>query len=252
MKFKPLLFIFILTLSLTSACQVTFPPRQRLTGKGKVASQSFPLSEEGYSLIIADINLVGSNFCALTIDEDLPSELTLATEGNIADAITITIDEDTKEIRIEGKSKYDYRTDNFIVQVGVPLVAVKINGAVELESNLPSVETFSLAINGAASGSLAFGQLDYLQVTINGACELILSGQCQEAELVVNGASSLDASQLATQDSEITVNGAGSCTIRVANTLNANVNGVGTIDYIGSPTVKKTIAGLGSISQKEE
>lgn len=246
-------FCILLATVTLSGCQVNLSPWKKLVGKGEIVALENSLGGGKYSLIITDIQFTASSTGALVIDEGLPDKLSLSTHKNIADTITITVDEETSTIHLKGSRKYRYNTDDFIIQVGVPLGRLEVDGGYTLELKLPTITDFTLIINGAMSGDLAFEQLDSLKVRINGAYNLALTGECEKCSVVINGASDVDASAFATRDSDITINGAAHYTANADRVLDAEVNGVGTITYIGSPeTINKRVAGIGSIKQKGE
>lgn len=251
--FACVIFCLLLATVALSGCQINLPPWKKLSGRGEIITLDNSLSGGKYSLIITDIQFTASSAGEINIDEDLPDKLILSTHKNIADTITITVDEETSTIHLKGSRKYRYNTDDFKIQVGAPLAKLEVDGGYALELKLPSITDFTLNINGAISGDLAFEQLDSLKVLINGACNLALTGECEKCSVVINGASDVDASAFATQDSDITINGAGHYTANAHRILDAEVNGVGTITYIGSPeTINKRVAGIGTIKQKGE
>ncbi|HBI56880.1 MAG TPA: hypothetical protein DDY38_08645, partial [Firmicutes bacterium] len=229
-----MLYVLLATVAL-SGCQINLPPWKKLAGRGEIITLENSLSGDKYSLVITDIQFTASNTGAIEIDEDLSDKFTLSTYQNIADTITVTVDDEVGTIHLKGNKKYRYSTDDFKIQVGVPLGSVEIDGGFTLDLKLPSVTDFTLKINGAISGDLAFDQLDTLTVQINGASNIALTGDCEQCTVSINGASDIDAADFRTQDSAITINGAGSYTVNATGTLDAYVNGVGTITYIGEP-----------------
>lgn len=251
--FASALLCVLLAAVALSGCVINLPPWKTLAGKGEIVTLDNSLGGDIYSLVITDIQFTASNTGAIEIDEELPDKLILSAPKNIADTITVTVDDEAGTIHLKGSRKYRYKTDDFKIQVGVPLENVEIDGGFTLDLKLPSVTDFTLNINGAISGDLAFEQLESLYVGINGACNMALTGECEKCSVVINGASDVDASAFATQDSDITINGAAHYTVNAHRNLDAEVNGVGTITYIGSPeTINKRVAGLGSIKQKGE
>lgn len=244
--------LVLLALTLLGGCQVNIPPWRKLTGKGTVVAQDYSLNAEKYTLVIRDIQFASSDTGTLEIDEELPDALTLSTQANVADTITVTVDDSTASIWVQGDKKYRYQTDDFKIQIGVPLEKVEIDGGFTLHLNLPSLTEFFMGINGAVSGSLAFGQLDSFELVINGASSLSMTGQCSQCAVEINGASDIDASGLDCLDASVSINGAASYLVAASRILEAQVNGVGTITYIGSPQITKRVAGLGSVKPKED
>jgi hypothetical protein len=247
-----ILLLAMLGVVFLGGCGTNLPPWKKLRGRGGVTSQEHSLPGDSYSLEIADIQFTGSWTGVIEVDEDLPDVLALSTEENIAATITVTVDEDRGKIRLKGDKGYRYSTENLKIQVGVPLYRLQIDGGYSLDLKLPSATDFALHVNGAVSGSLAFEQLDSLEMVVNGAGSLTLTGSGQKANVHINGAANIDATDFDTVDSAIAINGAGHCQVRVTGNLEAEVNGVGSITYYGSPTtVNKKVAGLGSIKKGE-
>lgn len=233
-------------------CRVSYPPQKSLVGSGKIVVLEQQLTGPSYSLVIEDIFFDGAGVGSITIDEDLDAKVSLSTESNIADTISLTVKQDGA-IYLRGNKNYRYSSKEFNITIGAPLTKAEINGGFTLELNLPSVEEFGLTVNGAVSGSLLFGQLDSYRMEINGASDLSLVGEASSCSVQINGAANVDALDFITRDSDIEINGAGQYAAYVTARLVAKVNGIGAITYAGSPAVvEKDIAGLGTIKQKGE
>lgn len=160
------------------------------------------------------------------------------------------MDEFERKIKIKGNKNYRYQTDKFTLEIGVPIKDARIDNAFALDAKLPSITEFSLKINGSISGDFAFDLLDSLDFQVDGAASLSFSGQCGNCSAVLNGASEVDGSALATLDAKITINGTGDYIVNVRDTLEANINGAGNIKYMGNPAITECINGLGTITQK--
>ena len=76
-----------------------------------------------------------------------------------------------------------------------------------------------------------------------------VSGTVREQNVFLRGAGSYDAPHLQSETGNIKLHGVGKAAVWVTQTLNANVDGVGVIEYHGSPEVRKNVSGLGKIQQ---
>jgi hypothetical protein len=65
--------------------------------------------------------------------------------------------------------------------------------------------------------------------------------------VTVAGAGSIAARDLAVQNAELTMSGAGKAVVRVSDTLKAQLTGAGSVEYIGSPRVESQITGGGTV-----
>jgi hypothetical protein len=59
-----------------------------------------------------------------------------------------------------------------------------------------------------------------------------------------------NAAELSSQRAQVTNNGTGAVVVRVSDKLDAIINGVGSIEYIGDPQVTKKVSGIGTVRQR--
>ena len=201
-----------------------------------------------HTLSIEGIHFVSGGI-ELTIDPALEDNITMSAPQAVMDTVKVKIDHENGVIAISGNEKLSFSEAELEITVGVPVKSLSVEGGVEVDAVLPEVKDFSLDVAGAVDGEIRFGSLETFAAEIDGAGSLELSGSCAKAEVTVNGAGSIDAETLICTDAEVTINGAGSCQIHVTDTLEAEVNGVGSIRYFGEPkTVTRTVGGLGTVS----
>ncbi|MEJ0100875.1 MAG: head GIN domain-containing protein [Pseudomonadota bacterium] len=106
----------------------------------------------------------------------------------------------------------------------------------------------ALTIDGAGDVSITGVKGARLDLKLNGAGSLKASGETQDLQASLSGAGDVNLSQLTAVDAEVSVNGAGGLKVTATGTLDATVNGVGSISYAGPPKqVKTQINGVGSI-----
>lgn len=124
-------------------------------------------------------------------------------------------------------------THGIIVNISSPaLRAVQMNGAVRFVGS---------GLNG---GELFF--------EANGASRIALQGNANALSASLNGASRLDADELATHTAELVINGAGRAEVNVSDTLRVAISGAGRVTYSGAVQhVDKEIRGAGSVSRRD-
>jgi hypothetical protein len=115
-----------------------------------------------------------------------------------------------------------------------------------------SVENLSeVSIPGASDFSLEGLDNDAFKLNVEGASKFRASGETGKFDIMLNGAGVVDARDLRAAGVAAVNNGAGTITVRASDSLDATVNGVGTIDYYGDPkTVNPKVNGIGRITKK--
>jgi hypothetical protein len=114
---------------------------------------------------------------------------------------------------------------------------------------LPSLRAFEL--KGAGHVSLIGLAGGELEVVLSGAGDIEASGRVDRLAARVNGAGRVDLSHLVAGDADVSVNGAGSLEVQATGRLDAMLNGVGSIEYLGKPAQLNTsIHGVGNIGPK--
>lgn len=109
-------------------------------------------------------------------------------------------------------------------------------------------EMTSLELNGATNATVSGFAGGKTSLILSGAGQIEASGTIDHVVGMVNGAGSLDLGHLVARDAAVTVNGTGNVEVQASGRLDATVNGVGHIEYLGKPTDLNTaIHGVGSI-----
>ena len=105
------------------------------------------------------------------------------------------------------------------------------------------------AITFSGAGSITWRdiQTNSLRVTLSGAGKLTLSGSAPSQDVTLSGAGAYEGGDLASNSARVTVSGAGSARVKVRDTLDATVSGIGSIIYFGDPAVTQHVTGAGSV-----
>ena len=108
-----------------------------------------------------------------------------------------------------------------------------------------------LVISGAADIEATGVDSDELELVVNGAGDVTISGACGTARVTVNGAGDLQARRLECRSATVIVRGAGDAVVYASRSVDVNIAGVGSVDVYGKPDqVERTIAGLGDLEVK--
>ena len=125
-----------------------------------------------------------------------------------------------------------------------------INNLSKLSIKCKSAKLDSLDLNGATDTAVNGINGAKFSLSSNGASTIALQGTSDELSANMNGAGSLNAKDLITKASNVSINGAGSAIVNASEDLDASVKGAGTVSYAGKPkNVKQNVLGAGSISE---
>lgn len=120
------------------------------------------------------------------------------------------------------------------------------NHKVQVTLTTPELKAF--AVNGAGNVTIEGVQTDALTLVLQGAGNLAAGGNTRSLNARINGAGNMDLTRLGAEDATVAVNGAGNLKLRASGSLEAEVNGVGAIEYGGNPAqVRPRISGVGRI-----
>jgi hypothetical protein len=109
-----------------------------------------------------------------------------------------------------------------------------------------------LVVSGACHGKVTgFKTNGNFDLTVSGASQCEIEGSAVSANIEVTGASHVDAADFQIQDANVMVSGASSATVNATGTLNVDVTGVSSLNYLGNPILGKVkVEGISSIYRK--
>jgi hypothetical protein len=120
-------------------------------------------------------------------------------------------------------------------------------GKVNVRITTPTLN--ALSINGTGNVTITGLNSSGVILMLQGAGNLEASGRTAALTANINGAGNMNLEHLVAGDATVVVNGAGNLSTNVTGSLQARVNGVGSITYAGTPQKLDTnVAGVGSIS----
>jgi hypothetical protein len=86
------------------------------------------------------------------------------------------------------------------------------------------------------------------ELNYQGVGKLTANGKVQKLVLKAKGVGAIDAHALYAQSVDASLEGVGSVSVRASKSLNAKVQGIGSLSYYGKPAqLAKSIEGIGSI-----
>lgn len=227
----------ILLLLTTSACN--FSDANVVKGNGTVTTKSYSL---GY---FSGVELAGA-FNVVVQQGDEPS-LTIETDSNLQELLEVSVEQETLHISTQ-RDKALRPTKMDVLLTYPALQRIQVSGAVKLSSPGSVVtENLSFELSGASEIQLDM-EVNTLHTQVAGAGKISFSGTANTHRIELAGASNLDAENLITSSTHITLAGAGSANVHATTSLHAQLSGVGQIRYYGNPAEKHiSKSGIGSI-----
>ena len=124
-----------------------------------------------------------------------------------------------------------------------------VSGAARVVSNGFKFDNFQLILKGAGEIRMSGIEANNLDIELPGAGLISLSGKATNQKVWLKGAGSYDAPRMETENAVVKLHGVGKARVWVTGSLDADVDGIGHIEYHGNPDVKRSVSGLGKISQ---
>lgn len=123
----------------------------------------------------------------------------------------------------------------------------------DLVIRITTPELEKIISSGASTVSVSNINSEVFKIILSGASSINLDGSTDKFRVEMSGAGSLDAYNLKAKDVDISISGACSADVYASEYLDAEVSGVGSIEYAGNPSkVNTNVSGVGSISRKDD
>lgn len=155
--------------------------------------------------------------------------VSLTAHANLLENIQTTVT--SKTLTISSKESYS-TTQPIVIAFSVP-------------------ELRTIITEGTVSAKL--NQLDQSMLILRnkGASNVYMDGKVKMLIIDQKGTGQIMSKDLIAQDVKVALSGTGYVAVHAVKTLNAAINGVGTVEYSGKPQVTKNITGLGKLVSME-
>ena len=132
----------------------------------------------------------------------------------------------------------------------VNLKELHVEGGINLETaGFIDLNDFYLHVEGGAKIRMGM-KVDHLDVVGEGGVSLAFKGVAKKMDARISGLGYLNASQLTAGEVSFKVEGIGGGSVHATTLLNATIEGVGKINYLGNPEVEKAISGIGLVARE--
>ncbi|MBX2841634.1 MAG: DUF2807 domain-containing protein [Flammeovirgaceae bacterium] len=127
---------------------------------------------------------------------------------------------------------------------------LSISGSIDVIGKT-KVTSNNLVISSSGSGDIEMDiKTEAIAVHLSGSSDLELSGSTKKQEINISGSGDIDAFDLESVDSKISISGSGEAEISVSGSLSARIAGSGDVKYKGNPDLKDVrVAGSGHLSK---
>ena len=222
------------------------------------AEEAFSVQEaDGHDYLPEGAEFTGvkfEGFGKVVITQGETCALTVAADPDLLDNITVSVEADTLFIKYDAefknwdllKSLADKKPIQYKLSIK-QLSKLALAGVGDLRAE--HLEGDSLDIDHQGAGKIHFADLHYtsLNAVLGGLGEIVLSGEIQTQVANLSGAGQYQAKDLRSQSADVLVSGAGEAQVWAEETLNAQVTGIGSIKYRGTPALQESGSDMGSI-----
>jgi hypothetical protein len=203
------------------------------------------------------VRVVLEEYGELILTQGTQPSITIEADDDVLSRIETTVKDGTLTIGIGGTwwdklgmALNDVLSGRKIVYqlTAVDLSGVTVNGAGRVKCSELRSDRLAVRVAGAGEvtiGSLSTGQLG---VELPGAGRIQLAGQASEQRVAISGAGTYRAPQLESQTAQVKLTGLGSATVWAVQELDVTIQGLGTVEYYGTPTVTQKITGVGRLT----
>ncbi|MBN8701577.1 MAG: DUF2807 domain-containing protein [Bacteroidetes bacterium] len=139
------------------------------------------------------------------------------------------------------------------ILIKVPkLNELEINGSGNIKSK-GTLTTDNIALITKSTGSMDLNiKASEINATIHSIGVIKLAGETSVLNTEITGVGSIDAFELQSNKTKVSISGAGSAQVQAKDKLEASVSGVGSVVYKGTPSEKIIeVSGLGAVKSKE-
>jgi hypothetical protein len=119
---------------------------------------------------------------------------------------------------------------------------------IEFVMGVKSLESFKMT--GVGSIEAKGIQGENMTIALTGVGNMTIEGNADLLDLRLEGVGSYQGEAFKTKQANVRSEGVGNAVLNVSDRLDATVSGVGSVEYVGNPTVQKSGKGLGQVKQR--
>jgi len=222
-----LLLVAILTVT---ACNASV---RVIQGSGNVITETRPVSN------FDRIALSGSGKVILT--QGGSESLSIETDDNVMEHVKSEVEGGTLKLGLVTGVQTGVNiqsTSRLVFFVGVDdLTGLTISGSGEVESDMIKTDRLDTTVSGSGEVQIVELAAGEVKVEIDGSGEIDLTGDAAAQDVTISGSGKYLGGDLCSVSVNVSIGGSGNATVCATETLDAKVNGSGSVNYYGQPSV---------------
>jgi hypothetical protein len=132
------------------------------------------------------------------------------------------------------------------------LASLELGGAFAAAASSIVTDRLSLKLSGPSHLTVDGLTAKALHVDMPVAGMVTAAGEAEEQQVSMGGPGNYEAPRLRSKKASITVKGPGKATVWATDELDLTILGIGSIEYYGSPKVRRHISGIGAVTRLGE
>ena len=185
----------------------------------------------------------------LTITQGDQESLVLSSDSSLDDINAFVANGSLIIERSSKSSSFFGRTYKVSAKLTVKtLEKLTIEGGGDVTVGALKTTRMELSIAGSANVHLTDLKSDALEIVVSGRGDVTVTGATTGVVVRIEGSGDAHMAHLQASAAKVVISGKGNVDLAVKDRLDAHINGMGNVHYLGSPQVTRTISGLGDVS----
>ena len=214
----------------------------KVKGNGKVVTEK--RTTAGYD----EINVSG--FFDVVLVSGTEGAISIQGEENLLPYVKVEVEGNVLKIYTEKNVTINTKKDVILTVPFEEITFVSLSGSGDVKSkNTIVTPTFKAKLSGSGDLTLDVKTNDF-EANLSGSGDVVLTGNSDSFTSKISGSGDVDAVNLITKKSNVTISGSGNMKVNCSQNLYARVSGSGDISYKGNPETKDTkVSGSGEIAK---
>ncbi len=211
-----------------------------ITGSGNVVSEEFTV-DEFHSV---GLGIPGN----LYITQGAPQSLRIEAEDNVLEVLTAKVENGGLTISSDRCFGNIKPIDVYVSINEVRDLSSSGSGNIIGRSGINS-DALKLSISGSGSSDLTLN-VEELNTAISGSGKSNLKGTAKVHNSVISGSGDINAFDLSTERTDITISGSGNAQVDASRALDVSIFGSGNVYYTGDAALNQTVSGSGRVAKR--
>nr|QNO43670.1 hypothetical protein FICJDHNH_00010 [Methanosarcinales archaeon ANME-2c ERB4]QNO43975.1 hypothetical protein AECFJODE_00028 [Methanosarcinales archaeon ANME-2c ERB4]QNO50627.1 hypothetical protein JEJMEHHC_00008 [Methanosarcinales archaeon ANME-2c ERB4] len=233
-------FWILLLFATLFACGCIGPYSDCITGSGNVVSEEFTV-DEFHSV---GFGIPGNVY----ITQGTPQSLMIEAEDNVLEVLTAKVENGRLTISSDRCFRNIKPINVYVSMNEVRDLSNSGSGDIIGQSEINS-DTLKLSISGSGSSDLTMN-VEELNTVISGSGKSNLKGTAKVHNSVIRGSGDINAFDLSTERTDITISGSGNAQVDASRELDVSIFGSGNVYYTGDAALNQTVSGSGIVVKR--